>query len=520
MSTGQPPHDDGPRDPTVLRPRPKPAAAPGASPAPPAPGSLPRNIPADSRNFDATFGDSPRAQTVLRPRAPERAAAPPPPAPPRPAAAPRAPVPPPPRAAAPERAPAPAYAPPPRREPARDMPRAPEPAPAALDSFLQGGSNPLVQSAATLLVLCTAVREAVSPPDTVELRDQIVAAIQQFETQARAANVPSETAVTARYVLCTFIDESIMNTPWGEQSLWSERTALTLFHRDTWGGEKVFQILDRGRKDIGKHRDLVELVYICIALGFAGKYAVENGGDRRLAELQADLYAQLHGDRASEPGLSPHWTGMPDTRGAFTRLIPPWLVAVAALSLLVLVLIGLHLALGRVAAPVEDRLASIGNDLPPLPPDSPPVVAPPDVLTLKRLLSAEEAAGALTVEDYADRSVVRLSGDTFASGSTDPTAATQAALAAVAVALNRLPGRVLVVGHTDDQPIRSLRFASNRALSEARARSAAAALSAGMAAASRVEVSGAGSEQPVATPPSTPENRARNRRVEITLING
>lgn len=422
-----------------------------------------------------------------------------------------APARPPPRTPAPP-APAPAaYA---QRTP---VAREPEP---LLDAFLQGAGNSLVQSAATLLVLCSAVREAVQAPDTAELREQIVAAIQQFEVQAKAANVPSETVATARYVLCTFIDESIMNTPWGEQSLWSERTALTLFHRDTWGGEKVFQILDRGRKDLHKHHDLVELIYICIALGFAGKYAVENGGDRRLAELQADLYAELSRNRTVEQGLSPHWAGMPDTRGAFSRFLPPWLVAVICFALLITALIGFYVALGHIDAPLEDRLASIGNDLPPLPPDAPPIVAPPDVLTLKKLLAQEEAAGLLTVEDYADRSIVRLAGDNFASGSTDPTENFTNTLGLVAAALNRLPGRVLVVGHTDDQPIRSLRYASNRALSLARAEAAAAALGKSMSAASRLEVNGAGSDQPAATPASTPENRARNRRVEITLLNG
>ncbi len=496
MSAGQPPNDDAPRDPTVVRPRQKPGNS--------TPAAETINSASDSGNFDTRFQDSPRSKTVLRPRTPAPAA------PPEPTLLPTTTAPPIPRSA-PLREPAPAYS-------QRSAPML-EPLP-TLAAVLNGGGNPLVQSAVTLLILCSAVREAVQAPETTELRERIVAAVQQFESQAKAANVPTETVATARYALCSFIDESIMNTPWGEQTLWSEKTALMMFHRETRGGEKVFQILDRARKDFQKHHDLIELIYVCIALGFSGKYAVEHGGDRRLRELQADLHAQLSESRIGEQGLSPHWRGVPDTRGAFSRFLPPWMAGLICFALFIVTLIGFHLALSQVSAPVEDRLAAIGNDLPLLPPYALPIVAAANVLTLKKLLAKEEAAGLLAVDDYADRSVVRLNGDNFTSGSASPTSNLIATLKMVSAALNQLPGRVLVVGHTDDQPIRSLNFASNRALSLARAEAAAGALRIGMSAASRLEVSGAGSDQPFATPANVPANRARNRRVEITLLNG
>ena len=85
----------------------------------------------------------------------------------------------------------------------------------------------------------------------------------------------------------------------------------------------------------------------------------------------------------------------------------------------------------------------------------------------------------------------------------------------VAAALAQLPGRILVVGHTDDQPLRSLRFKDNYELSTARARAVADVLAASLGDASRIDVVGAGASQPLATPVTLAENRARNRRVEI-----
>jgi type VI secretion system protein ImpK len=91
-------------------------------------------------------------------------------------------------------------------------------------------------------------------------------------------------------------------------------------------------------------------------------------------------------------------------------------------------------------------------------------------------------------------------------------------LHAITAALNQVPGRVIVVGHTDDQPIRSLKFKDNFALSAARARSVTQLLGQGLDDPARLESSGAGASQPIAVPPDLPANRARNRRVEIMYI--
>jgi type VI secretion system protein ImpK len=88
----------------------------------------------------------------------------------------------------------------------------------------------------------------------------------------------------------------------------------------------------------------------------------------------------------------------------------------------------------------------------------------------------------------------------------------------VAAAVRQVPGRVLVTGHTDDQPIRSFRFPDNQALSRARADSVADILKRGVDAAGRIQSTGVGSTQPRYRPESTPENRARNRRVEIMHV--
>jgi type VI secretion system protein ImpK len=89
----------------------------------------------------------------------------------------------------------------------------------------------------------------------------------------------------------------------------------------------------------------------------------------------------------------------------------------------------------------------------------------------------------------------------------------------VAAALNQVPGRVLVEGHTDDQALRSLRYPNNFELSRERAANVVQILRRTIDNPARFEVSGAGPSKPL-YPEPTAENRARNRRVEITHLRG
>ena len=79
------------------------------------------------------------------------------------------------------------------------------------------------------------------------------------------------------------------------------------------------------------------------------------------------------------------------------------------------------------------------------------------------------------------------------------------------------PGKVLITGHTDNQPIRTLRFPSNWHLSQERADAVETLLGESGVKPERMRAEGRADAEPVdrqRRPPAAP----RNRRVEITLI--
>ena len=105
----------------------------------------------------------------------------------------------------------------------------------------------------------------------------------------------------------------------------------------------------------------------------------------------------------------------------------------------------------------------------------------------------------------------------FAPGDAALTEISREALTAVAILLKNDPHQVQVEGHTDDVPISNPLFPSNWELSAVRASSVVRMFIDSGVAPARLTAVGHGANLPVAAN-TTPEGRARNRRVAVTII--
>jgi chemotaxis protein MotB len=128
-------------------------------------------------------------------------------------------------------------------------------------------------------------------------------------------------------------------------------------------------------------------------------------------------------------------------------------------------------------------------------------------------------AGKLQVELRENRMIVRL-GDQipFDPGKTELKKEGQDALRQVTDVLKEIPNRnYQVAGHTDNIPIKSKRFRSNWDLSTARAVEVVNFMIGSGMEPKRLSAAGYADQSPVAANDS-PENKAKNRRIEITLV--
>jgi type VI secretion system protein ImpK len=389
-------------------------------------------------------------------------------------------------------------------------PASPIPSPSSDYSGL--GLSPLVRAASPLLLLAGQLRGTLSAPDVGALRRHAMDEIRRFEERARAAGIPNEVILSARYALCAGVDEAVLSTPWGSQSEWRQQSLLVALHREAWGGEKFFEMLDRVSEDPARHIALMELQYLCLALGFAGKFHVKEGGRDRLDSIRHDVYRKIRGLRGqSRPELSARWRGVEDQRHRIVRYVPWWVVGAAALAVLAIAYTFYAASLNRATSPVKTQLAGLG-----------PIASVASVVTtgprLRLLLAADEREGTLEIEEEGGVTRVRLlATDLFGSGSATVNPSREAALRRIGAALEQVPGSIRVEGHTDDQPIYSFRFRDNFELSRERAVSVATILQTELTNPGRITWRGVGSlEQRFG--PDTPNYRARNRRVEILHV--
>jgi type VI secretion system protein ImpK len=150
-----------------------------------------------------------------------------------------------------------------------------------------------------------------------------------------------------------------------------------------------------------------------------------------------------------------------------------------------------------------------------------PKAAPkPGVVPVAEQLAKLLGGSDVEVSEVRDGTLILLKGDQlFAPGSTRPDAKLQPVIQRVAEALDKVPGAVLVTGHTDDQPIRTARFPSNWELSTERARSVVGLMAADMKDPARLRAEGLADSEPLVANDSA-ANRAKNRRVAIILRSG
>lgn len=403
----------------------------------------------------------------------------------------------------------------------RANPFAPKALPEALQANLAalGGLNPLIAFANPILSAVPQIRAAQKHPAPTTLLETLEDLIEAFEAGATNAGTPDAIVEASIYSLCCMADDAAAATTWGRG--WEKEGLLQKLRGESTGGEEFFSLLAEVSQQPQANADLLELMYVCLALGFEGRYRGAEGGRAELARIRADLHALVSRHRPPPAGgLSARWQATkPGTlpkkpkaarapAGAF-----PWRLvagAVAAGAVLFAVYKGFEKPRTAVDAPVAGAVA------PAVVPE-PPAPAPSLHKRLEQALGGAASDNLFTLSEVAGRSVVSLRAPgQFSSGQVDPVPEARAAIEKLAVALESVPGPILVRGYADATPVHSTVFASNRELSAARAQAAARVLAGKLSDPKRLATEGAAEADPVA-PNDTDQNRAKNRRVVFIL---
>ena len=415
---------------------------------------------------------------------------------------------------------------------------APAPAASGVRARLRhsrAGANPLVAAFAPLMEFAPELERATAPPQAESLRVRLFDALIDARDAAVGQGVPLARADQGAWCVAALIDDLALNTPWGGHSDWPRQPLVTQLSGEVDAGTRFFERFEDLLRHPNRDPHLLELAYLCLGLGFRGKYRVQGtAADGAILALRGQAARLLRNPDREQAPLSPHWQGVaaPDQPRRFA--LPLWAVAVAAAALVTALYAGLGLQLST----RSEQLFTLANALPPTQraelfrpvrdtAAEPPKIelAPTSFELLPAITAAAPPETAKAIDGNEDPALVvlRLQGsapELFRSAKADLNAEYQPLIAAIAGVLkenDELIGGVTVIGHTDNVPVqRSNPFASNQGLSEARAERIAALLAASGVPEAKLRHEGHADAEPIAGN-DTKEGRARNRRVEIRI---
>lgn len=410
----------------------------------------------------------------------------------------------------------------------------PDLAPVAPVRDLRASDNPLVRAFSGLLGLAPELERAVAPESPEVLRTRMQDTLIRARDAAVAQGVPLSRADQGAWFVGALIDDIAINTPWGGSSGWPRNPLVAALYGNVDAGERFYDLAAELLRYPDRDREMLELVFLCLSLGFRGRYRIDGGaGEAAIAQLRGQMARELNRRDAEPPPLAPNWQGVKadDEKRGFT--VPLWSIGLIAVALLAAIYVGLGIRLSNRG----EQLFTLASVLPP--PEradifrpivetvaEPEPLAEPvfmEFLPLFAEAAPPETVSALTGREDVSVAVVVVQAtapEVFRSAKAvmnDAYVPLIETLAAVIRDNADLIGGVKVVGHTDSIPVqRSNPFRSNQGLSEARAKAIADMLVTLGVPPALVTFEGRAATEPIADN-GTRAGRARNRRVEIIL---
>jgi type VI secretion system protein ImpK len=168
-----------------------------------------------------------------------------------------------------------------------------------LDALMDNvAMNPLIACATPLLAGLVQLKHNPVCEDMHVLQQNLIKEVINFESKAKQQDISAVVVDNARYVLCACFDEVILNycsdragNELGQNSL------ISVFYHETSGGENVFVLLEKLLHNPSHNINLLELISLCLSLGFEGRYRVMERGFEQLGILRDQLWRCIRQQR-------------------------------------------------------------------------------------------------------------------------------------------------------------------------------------------------------------------------------
>lgn len=228
----------------------------------------------------------------------------------------------------------------------------------ALSAKTLSGPNRLLQFASEVMVIHHHLLHGGYQHQSEQLLADLHEAFVQFDLRCQQGGIAKSIVKSAKYVLCAFIDETVMTRSWARETHWSQHTILSQYFNETWGGETVFRIRQYCLENLGETLPLFELITVCLCLGYQGQYAMVEKGELALVRLKQESLQIIRQARDDESlwSLAPHWQPPAVEKQTLKQFHLFGWIAGLCLALLLAVYLGLSYFMNESSVPVVAQI--------------------------------------------------------------------------------------------------------------------------------------------------------------------
>ncbi len=219
-------------------------------------------------------------------------------------------------------------------------------------------NKPIADVASECLMLILQLRSTNNYGNPESLSSHLSQLFERFEREARGAGIDNEKILKAKFALVAFLDETIISSSWNQKEIWlAEPLQIKMF--DTFNaGEEFFTYLEELRQRSSANRDVLEIYYLCLALGFKGKYQLQSPEllRRVIDDLNMELHPEMYQSIDSiSPNAKPSDTVVMSSGGG----LPVWIYPVSAVVLFLIFYVILSLSASSSANEVIESIKGL-----------------------------------------------------------------------------------------------------------------------------------------------------------------
>ncbi|MCW5959880.1 MAG: type IVB secretion system protein IcmH/DotU [Pyrinomonadaceae bacterium] len=165
--------------------------------------------------------------------------------------------------------------------------------------------NDLIAFAGPIFDLILRLKAGIVAPSN-ELRPQIAQMLTEFEKRAERYRFNHKIVQVSKFALASFVDETVLTNNFPLRDEWEKYPLQLEYFGEQLAGNKFFDKLKAMLKQMQVTADAVEVYYVCMLLGFKGRYGVYEQ-EKLLAIMQKTANELVKAGKIKPVELSPNW---------------------------------------------------------------------------------------------------------------------------------------------------------------------------------------------------------------------